>query len=434
MNSFKVIVVGAGPVGLVLAHALQASGIDYVLIEQRSQVPPDPAYGVFLWPQIMRILHQLGLLESILAISQPMLEAIHRSTDGNVLHREEGFQKLGVMFGYPMSLFNRGDFATTLLNALDKKEERVKTGKRLSKITNNKTSVRVDFIDGTHEEGSIVVGADGVWSSVRDQMATLAPKGLFDETPNPFEATYAGVFAKASLDDASGKIEPGRNINVYQPGSHVQVFTTRDEAMIIVYHRISAERKRTYFGQNDAEEAAKPWLDVPVGDGLTFGDLWEKKIAGGSANFDEGVLPWWHWGRTVLVGDAAHKMNPIRGAGACAGIEDAVALVNALQDVLRHEPNPSFFELTQAFVAYQHEREAVAKIWLEISHLNLELCIGPHQPALKAASIADLKVMPLVASGPVLKYLPFPDEKSGFISWVKKARKSKDTEQIKAHL
>lgn len=210
-----------------------------------------------------------------------------------------------------MSLFNRGDFATTLLNALDKKEERVKTGKRLSKITNNKTSVRVDFIDGTHEEGSIVVGADGVWSSVRDQMATLAPKGLFDETPNPFEATYAGVFAKASLDDASGKIEPGRNINVYQPGSHVQVFTTRDEAMIIVYHRISAERKRTYFGQNDAEEAAKPWLDVPVGDGLTFGDLWEKKIAGGSANFDEGVLPWWHWGRTVLVGDAAHKVRPL---------------------------------------------------------------------------------------------------------------------------
>lgn len=97
MNSFKVIVVGAGPVGLVLAHALQASGIDYVLIEQRSQVPPDPAYGVFLWPQIMRILHQLGLLESILAVSQPMLEAIHRSIDGNVLHQEEGFQKLGVM-------------------------------------------------------------------------------------------------------------------------------------------------------------------------------------------------------------------------------------------------------------------------------------------------------------------------------------------------
>ncbi|KAM0193092.1 hypothetical protein ACHAPI_007816 [Fusarium lateritium] len=436
MESFKVIVVGAGPVGLVLAHALQASGIDYVLVEQRSQVPPDPAYGLFLWPQIMRIFHQLGLLESITAISQPMLEAIHRSIDGNVLHREEGFRKLEVMFGYPMAIFNRADFASTLLDALDKKEERVKTGKRPSKIINNKMGVRVEFADGTYEEGSIVVGADGVWSSVRDQMAALAPKGLFDETSNPFEATYAGVFAKANVTDANvaGKIEPGRNINVYQPGSHVQVFTTKEEAMIIVYHRISAERKRTYFGQNDAEDAAKPWLDVPVGEGLTFGDLWKKKTAGGSANFDEGVLPWWHWGRTVLVGDAAHKMNPIRGAGACSGIEDAIALVNALKDLLRHESNPSFFDLSQAFVVYQHEREVAAKVWLEISHLNLELCIGPHQPALKAASIADLKAMPLVAAGPVLKHIPFPDEKSGFVPWVKKVRKSKDTEQLKAHL
>jgi 2-polyprenyl-6-methoxyphenol hydroxylase-like FAD-dependent oxidoreductase len=210
-----------------------------------------------------------------------------------------------------MAIFNRRDFALTLLNALDKKEERVKTGKRLSKIINSKTGVRVEFADGTHEEGSIVVGADGIWSSVRDQMAAQAPKGLFDETSNPFEATYAGVFAKLNLNDTNidGKIEPGRNINVYQPDSHVQVFTTKEEAMIIVYHRISAEKKRTYFGQNDAEDAAKPWLNVSVADGLTFGDLWKNKVAGGSANFDEGVLPWWHWGRTVLVGDAAHKVR-----------------------------------------------------------------------------------------------------------------------------
>lgn len=94
---FKVIVVGAGPVGLVLAHALQASGIDYLLVEQRRQVPPEPAYGVFIWPQIMRILHQLGLLDVVSAVGQPMLQAIHRSMDGKVLHEEEGFQKLGVM-------------------------------------------------------------------------------------------------------------------------------------------------------------------------------------------------------------------------------------------------------------------------------------------------------------------------------------------------
>jgi 2-polyprenyl-6-methoxyphenol hydroxylase-like FAD-dependent oxidoreductase len=98
MESFKVIVVGAGPVGLVLAHALEAAGIDYVLVEQRRQVPPEPAYGLFVWPQIIRILHQLGLLDAVTAVSQPMLEAVHRSIDGKVMHREEGFRKLEVMY------------------------------------------------------------------------------------------------------------------------------------------------------------------------------------------------------------------------------------------------------------------------------------------------------------------------------------------------
>ncbi|CEI70392.1 hypothetical protein FVEN_g1100 [Fusarium venenatum] len=428
---FKVIVVGAGPVGLVLAHALQVSGIDYVLIEQRRQVPPEPAYGVFIWPQIMRIFHQLGLLDAISSVSQSMMRAIHRSIDGKVLHEEEGFQKLGVMFGYPMTLFSRLDFALTLLNALENKEERVKTNKRLSKITQDKTGVKVEFADGTFEEGSIVIGADGVWSSVRDQMVAQAPKGLFDDTVNPFEATHAGVFAKAALDP---RLEPGSNINVYQKDSHVQVFTNRNEAMIIVYHRIPAERKRTYFGQNDAEDAAKPWLDVYVADGLTFGDLWRKKTAGGTANYDEGVLPFWHWGRMVLVGDAAHKMNPIRGAGACCGIEDSIALVNSLKRILRSNPDPKLFELGQAFVAYQHEREAAAKMWMEVSRMNLELCIGPHQPALRTASIADSKALPLVADGPVLNDVPFPEEMSGFIPWARKARGKKRDEEVKAKL
>lgn len=88
MSGFRAIVVGAGPSGLVLAHALQASGIDYVLVEQRAQVPPDPSFGLFLWPQIMRIFHQLGLLEAIEEIGQPMLQTIHRSAEGEVLQQD----------------------------------------------------------------------------------------------------------------------------------------------------------------------------------------------------------------------------------------------------------------------------------------------------------------------------------------------------------
>ncbi|KAF4451537.1 6-hydroxynicotinate 3-monooxygenase [Fusarium austroafricanum] len=431
MESFKVIVVGAGPVGMVLAHALQVSGIDFVLVEQRSQIAPEPAYGLFLWPHIMRIFHQLGLLEAVKAVAQPMVEAIHMSLDGNEIHRSRGFEQLQTLYGYPMAIFNRADFAGALLGALKNKEKHIKLNKRLTNVQTHENGIRAEFTDGTWEDGSIIVGADGIWSSVRDQMKAKAPKGLFDPSINPFSASHAGVYAKVLIPK---ELEHGRNINVYQKDAHVQVFTGLREAQIIVYHRIPTAKERTYFAQNDAEEAAQPWLDVPVGKGVTFGDLWRNKIAGGSANFDEGVLPWWHWSRMVLVGDAAHKMNPMRGAGACVGMEDAIALVNGLHRLLRSEPNPSQRELQTVFGAYQYERESPAKLWMDISALNLELCIGANQPALKAQRVADIRTLPLVADGPILQHIPFPNEMNGMIPWTKKARKSASDDKVKAHL
>ena len=97
MAGFKAIVIGAGPAGLVLAHALQASGIDYVLVERRAQVPPDPSYGLFLWPQILRIFHQLGLLHAIEEIGQRMIATIHLSAQGEILQQDQSLGNLETM-------------------------------------------------------------------------------------------------------------------------------------------------------------------------------------------------------------------------------------------------------------------------------------------------------------------------------------------------
>lgn len=205
-----------------------------------------------------------------------------------------------------MLLFDRGSLARTLLERLRDRESHVKTSKQLKKIIDSPDGVKVEFADGSSEEGSIVIGCDGVWSTVRDQMCSQAPDGLFDKHPNPFEAPYTGTFARAPRPEA---LEPGRTINVYQPDKQVQVFTSKTEAHIVTYQRIQGSKERSYFGQNDAEGAVKDFLDVPVAENITFGDLWKKKNMGGAANFDEGVLRWWHWNRMVLVGDAAHKVE-----------------------------------------------------------------------------------------------------------------------------
>lgn len=127
-------------------------------------------------------------------------------------------------------------------------------------------------------------------------------------------------------------------------------------------------------------------------------------------------------------------MNPVRGAGACCGIEDAITLVNVLKRVLRSSPNPSEIDLRQAFIAYQGAREPAARLWMDISRVSLDLSTGPSQPALKAARIADMRTVSLVANGPILDDVPFLEENSGFVPWKRKPRSQTITHQVKSQL
>jgi hypothetical protein len=60
---FRVVIVGAGPVGLFLGHALSRAGIDYVILEQHATVIRHQGAGTLVYPQTIRLLDQLGLWE-----------------------------------------------------------------------------------------------------------------------------------------------------------------------------------------------------------------------------------------------------------------------------------------------------------------------------------------------------------------------------------
>lgn len=67
-NNFKVIVVGAGPVGLTAAHALRLAGIDFVVLERRENFLEDVGASIGFGPSTLRVLAQFGILESVKAI------------------------------------------------------------------------------------------------------------------------------------------------------------------------------------------------------------------------------------------------------------------------------------------------------------------------------------------------------------------------------
>ncbi|KAK8075677.1 hypothetical protein PG997_010340 [Apiospora hydei] len=430
-KKFKAIVIGGGPVGMYFTHALQETGIDYVLCEKRDSIPPPTAFGLFLWPHGLRLLHQVGLIDQTEAISSSLTKIIHVGPEGDVVRDYSDFGFIQLAHGYPVRMFDRASLGKMLYDTLRAPEAHIRTRKQLIDIERRAGGVAATFADGTREEGSIIIGADGIWSKVRDLMRRDAPEGLFAE--NPYVAGYRAVFGRAPIprhqrDTSSTNhlLQPERQVEFYRDGALLQLFTSKREVHFISYLKLDRPRRerRGFSTDIDAtDDAIAPWLDTRVAQDVTFRDLWQTKAIAGGANLDEGVVRMWHWGRMVLVGDAAHKVLPNQGMGANGGIESAASLVNQLSALLRHEREPGAAELRQAFAAYQAERQGVMAAYRRMARDELDGWTrsgGAGGPLLDALRVMNGLVSPMVARAVRLDAVPFPEERSGFAPWVYK--------------
>ncbi len=80
---FRAVIIGGGPVGLCLAHALELAGIDYVLLERKEAVVEESGFGLALWPHGVRVLDQIGLLEEGTDMQLPMKDKYNLWPDGS---------------------------------------------------------------------------------------------------------------------------------------------------------------------------------------------------------------------------------------------------------------------------------------------------------------------------------------------------------------
>jgi 2-polyprenyl-6-methoxyphenol hydroxylase-like FAD-dependent oxidoreductase len=96
---FTVLIVGAGPSGLIAAHALHQAGINFTILERRSNAIPQLGGTVGLFPQSVRILNQLGLMQPLEAVS---VGAVNKTNidirTGNVTGSSPIFTEMKHMF------------------------------------------------------------------------------------------------------------------------------------------------------------------------------------------------------------------------------------------------------------------------------------------------------------------------------------------------
>jgi 2-polyprenyl-6-methoxyphenol hydroxylase-like FAD-dependent oxidoreductase len=331
-----ILIAGGGIGGLALALALAQSGRSATVLEQREQFATEGA-GIQLGPNGVRVLERLGLAEPLRAkVGEPDALQVHDGRTGRLLATLPLGRWIAERHGAPYWAAHRGDLHGVLLAAASA-EPRItlRAGFALASFDEWGESVTVRSGAGETVEGRALVGADGLWSRVREVVCrTHSPEFVgTSATRTVLEAKEAGRLAAPAV---------GLWLT---PGVHVVHYPVRrgSEVAVVV---IAAEN---WQGREwDATADRGTLLAHLAGFHRSLTEVlapaeWRKW-----ALYRLGPLPRWSAGRIALMGDAAHPVLPYLAQGGVLALEDALVLANCLGAHAGEE--------TSAFSAFEASR------------------------------------------------------------------------------
>jgi FAD-dependent urate hydroxylase len=309
-GSDHILIVGGGIAGLSAAAALRQKGFDPELVERELEWSALGA-GIAIQPNGTRVLQSLGVFAEIEEAGAPLHRFVFCTPQGETLAAID-LQELWRDVGRGVGI-ERGKLQTSLLSAVDGLPCRL--GVSVTSLKQDGRRVAVTFTDGGVGEYDLVIGADGISSTVR----RLA---LSEAAP-----TYAGQMAWRGLaprdPDDAGEIR----------------FWMGDECFFGFYP--VSERRRYFFGYVNAPERRHDPTEGRLGRLRERFAAFGAPVREGLASVDEdeeihcSAIEWlelerWREGRVVLIGDAAHASSPMMGQGGCMAIEDAFVLAELL--------------------------------------------------------------------------------------------------------
>jgi 2-polyprenyl-6-methoxyphenol hydroxylase-like FAD-dependent oxidoreductase len=312
----KVLIVGGGIGGLSSAIALTARGIEVEIVEQN---PKWDVYGVgIIQPgNAMRALHALGLLEEALAAGFAMDGDRFFLADGTQLSDSDFPRVVGPE--YPgINGITRPRLHEILTGAVKRSGAKVTLGHRLASLNEHQEGIDVELTDGSSGRYDLVIGADGVFSQVRQLVFPQAPQPRYTgqavwryNLPRPAEvdklAMYAGPDGKAGLVPLAPDLM--YLLFIETPGGVTPPQLDTDTLAPELRRRIDG------FGGKIAD----------VRDGIVD----SSKVVYRPIE-TVWVEPPWQCGRVALIGDAAHATGPHVGQGAAMALEDSVVLADEL--------------------------------------------------------------------------------------------------------
>jgi 2-polyprenyl-6-methoxyphenol hydroxylase-like FAD-dependent oxidoreductase len=351
-----VIVVGGGIGGMAAALALARTGLPVRLLERAAQFSEVGA-GLQVGPNAVRVLDRLGLLEQIEALASfPRQAVIADAVSGDVLTRMDLQEPMAEQFGYPYLVLHRNDVLTILLDACRAEPGiTLETGSTVAKVTDESSQIRLSLVDGREMVSALVVGADGLNSTIRSLIRV-------DEPVFSGYIAYRGTAPVTEIPQA----QRSDDIRLWMgPGIHLMQYPVRggqlyNQVAVFKSARFAAGREdwgtpdeldERFTIANETVRAAIPML----------------RTMRSYPNYDKEPLDTFVSGRAVLIGDAAHPMLQYLGQGACQALEDGFVLAALLGGSLADIP-AALMEYDALRVARTTKCQRVARPWGESWH------------------------------------------------------------------
>lgn len=350
----KVLVIGGGISGLTLALSLHQIGVSVRVYEAAREVTP-LGVGINLQPNAVRELTELGLGDELARIGTATQELCFFNKFGQLVWREPRGRAAG--FNWPQYSVHRGHLQVVLAAALRARigAENLRTGHQFQKFEQRGDKVVAWFSDRqagaalSVEEGDILVGADGIHSTVRHQLYPLEGEPNFAGQILWRAAVDAAPFLGGATMAIAGHFD--QRFVAYPigpsaryPGKLLTNWIAQMTVAMTAPPREDWNRKVTKDRFFAAFQQWKfPWLDVPQLIASTD-EIYEFPLV------DRHPVGQWSFGRVTLIGDAAHPMQP---TGSQAGSQ-AVVDARVLTAELLASPDP-----VAAFARYDHIRRPV---------------------------------------------------------------------------
>src|SRR5258708_32085608 len=161
----KIAVIGGGLGGLAAALALHRAGFDVDVYEQAPELN-EVGGGINMGPNAARILYRLGLGDAVgRGAVRPASAHVRRWDDGRTLQKAPVNPRCEELYGAPHLTAHRADLQRIIADGLPR--ERVHLGHRLTELTDHGDRVDAQFANSNRVSADILVGADGIHSTVR---------------------------------------------------------------------------------------------------------------------------------------------------------------------------------------------------------------------------------------------------------------------------